>query len=848
MANNDNQIPIILTADNATLLAALQKSQDKIKELEDQGKSAAQGLSAGFEGLSVGGLAKMAFGFGTMAGAADKALGFIVDKIKEIAEIIPKAIESTNKLVETYEQLGLTAGTTVEQFNALQAAVALSGGKIDDVQSIVYGMTKGIRKNEEALIAEGIAADKAGLMHLSLQEYISRVVERTKEYGTAQEKNQLLQDAFGKSGPAFALLLEKLNERYKEGEEIAGRNGVLNQQALVNENALEQAKGRTAYQQEILNRRIAEGASPYAIKIEAMKAERLEALNMQPVVAELIRTNKIIAVQKSEQLEGNTVLVTDWEATLKLAREYLDTQRGITKEQQQQAREKTETEAKAAYEGKAKAEREKKAAEDAKKAAEEAKQAKKQLEDISHRINTEDLATAENVTLAQKQALAIRQAQDKLQGTLRSIDSTLEKSPGEANKKAAEDARLAARKLYADQLNKIDRDSTAEGNKVQEAADKASLQEFNRIEDLKLSDKLKTIDATNKAEIEEITFQRVLGNTTEEDMLKRVASSNARRNDLERDAMLERLEMRSRESTLDLVAVQKLDNELKALKAKHDAEAKKANQALYLEMRNKSPMAGLRDGAQQYIESAKNNFKNFGSAITKIMQAAESGIQNALKGLITGQMTFGEAMKGIWVGIGTAILDIVTQMIAQWAVAAVAQAIFGTTTKVVENEKAAAELDTGAAGAWAAYSWMPFIGPALAEAQIIAMLASFGAAKAANRAITAFASGGLVTQPRLGLVGEAGNEYIVPEKSMASLVPGLMDSGARIYGAMARSQARTNAYSKTTNYAPTSNTTRTTNTTGHTFNISGVIGDQRQLGTYLKKVINNHTLVYGSAI
>ena len=392
----------------------------------------------------------------------------------------------------------------------------------------------------------------------------------------------------------------------------------------------------------------------------------------------------------------------------------------------------------------------------------------------------------------------------------------------ETNHKKGSAEYLAAEKTLADIRNKAKADRKKYNDEV-EAGERA-----HQV-------------ATIGLEIEGIKILQAQGKISDEDALRRTITLNEKLYQEERKALARRLAL----DDLKPVEVKKVLNQIQALEDGAGKRRLTDEEHLRKELEKKSAWAGMKAAATDYVRAAENNFKNFGGAVTKIMSAAENSISTAIQGLIKGQMTLGEAMKSIWVGIADAVLGAVSQMVAQWIVAQAAAMIFGVVQEKVENTKAAAALDTGAAEAWAAYGWMPFVGPGLAMAQIAAMEASFLAAKVANRAATAYATGGLVSSPQLGLVGEAGSEYIVPEKSMASLIPGLMESGARIYSAIAASKART--YRPVTNSSQTL-TTRTTNNAGHTINISGVIGDKRQLGTYLKSVINDHTLIYGSAL
>ena len=345
-------------------------------------------------------------------------------------------------------------------------------------------------------------------------------------------------------------------------------------------------------------------------------------------------------------------------------------------------------------------------------------------------------------------------------------------------------------------------------------------------------------------DLERIKIMQTNGEMGDEEALRRTIDLNERLYQEERKSLIRRLALEQ----LAPAEIKKVLNQIQAIEDTASKRRITEAEQLRRELEKKSPNAGMKAAAQDYVKAATNNMQNFKNAATAVMSAAESGISGALKGMITGQMTFGEAMKSIWSSITDAVLGAITKMIAQWVVAAAAQAVFGASTQVTENTKAAASLDTASAETWAAYAGIPFIGPALAAAQQALILTSFAASKVANRAATAYASGGLVTQPHLGLVGEAGREYIVPDRDMKSLIPGLMESGARIYSAMARSQARTQNSYKSATFAPSKTLVNSRTQGGHTINVSGVIGDKRQLGTYLKGVLNDHTLVYGSAL
>jgi hypothetical protein len=92
---------------------------------------------------------------------------------------------------------------------------------------------------------------------------------------------------------------------------------------------------------------------------------------------------------------------------------------------------------------------------------------------------------------------------------------------------------------------------------------------------------------------------------------------------------------------------------------------------------------------------------------------------------------------------------------------ATAAAVAGAATRVAAaGGETTADTIAAAAGLMKAYSWIPYVGMGIAVANIAVMLAQM----ASVRSKTAFATGGLVTEPTLALIGETGKrEFVAPE-------------------------------------------------------------------------------------
>lgn len=215
----------------------------------------------------------------------------------------------------------------------------------------------------------------------------------------------------------------------------------------------------------------------------------------------------------------------------------------------------------------------------------------------------------------------------------------------------------------------------------------------------------------------------------------------------------------------------KINGEIEALERQHGARMRdlRFQQADF--DRQKDGWAGWAEGIRESLKAAQNSFEIFKQAATQILSGVTNAFATGIQGILSGQMTLKDGIKAVWSGIVQTITQAVAQMIAQWLVAQIAQKVFGKVSAATALSTAAAEtsasLTAGAAEAWAAYGWMPFVGAGLAVAQIAAMEASVAAVGAASAfgAGVFLAEGGRIDKPTLALMGEAGPELVAPEKN-----------------------------------------------------------------------------------
>jgi hypothetical protein len=260
----DNEVQTKFTADVTSLLRGMKDAGESVETAAGGMKGDLGALAESFEKLGVA-----ALGIG--------AVGLAMEAAREAFEWVKEAINSTNELSETFVQLSITAGMSQEEFNKYNAAVTMAGGSAKDLESITRGMERGIKSNSEVLIANGIATDKAALSHMDLGQYIAKVVEVMETYGSATDKDQLLMEAFGRSGMQFARVLVEMNEKMGEAQKLADKGGPITAQAL---QMLEESKAATArlkLAQEEYAAIVAQNASGISNSWKNIKANLVEA-------------------------------------------------------------------------------------------------------------------------------------------------------------------------------------------------------------------------------------------------------------------------------------------------------------------------------------------------------------------------------------------------------------------------------------------------------------------------------------------------------------------------------------------------------------------------------------------
>ena len=168
------------------------------------------------------------------------------------------------------------------------------------------------------------------------------------------------------------------------------------------------------------------------------------------------------------------------------------------------------------------------------------------------------------------------------------------------------------------------------------------------------------------------------------------------------------------------------------------------------------------------LADAQENLEKLTNAGYQVVQAANAigdAFGNAFKGVINGSMTVREALAGFFQSVADHFADMVAQMVAEWLKAQVIKGFMNIFSMLIPGGGGVGSAFADSAGGAAGFGGSFDAGiPALEG------IPDYSGAfkKAANGAVwkggfQAFANGGMVTGPTMGLVGEGRyNEAIVP--------------------------------------------------------------------------------------
>ena len=255
----------------------------------------------------------------------------------------------------------------------------------------------------------------------------------------------------------------------------------------------------------------------------------------------------------------------------------------------------------------------------------------------------------------------------------------------------------------------------------------------------------------------------------------------------------------ARLDALDKARSNAAQKQAEARKKIAEQEAKEARQ--FLEQYG-SAQQGFLDGIEQATKRAGSIFQQFARASEQMLHGIQTAFSTGIQGILTGTMSLSQGVKTMASGVLQSVAGMVSQLIAHWLLYEVILKALGLSEGTENAGRASGALVTASAETWAAYAGIPFVGPALAVAQIEAMYASMSAstaqaATAGAAVIPGAAEGGWFDRPTFAMVGEGKRpELVVPDVAFKDFAANLstnilaQERAAQGYGLQANGYAR----------------------------------------------------------
>ena len=717
-----------------TALAQIQAKLDATSTAADQTHESVKQIGKGAEeaeGLTTESLMAMALGFGTIAGAAEKAGEMIVEGLKKAAEFIPESIEATNKQAIAFEGLEFQTGENLHQLDVYDATMKLVGGTMDDLTGWLRGVTMAMRTHSAAFIENGVAANEDALMAMKPIDVMQKSIEIITHCTDANRRLTLEQEMLGRAGVAQVPLMKRFFDTLAEGAEVQTKYGKDTTQAMLD----------TAHAAETT-----EGI--LAVKIEAMEKETAGSWKFLTNVFAFVNESGLFVAQSVGDGVGRiigwfsslnsacTPVINSIEKFLGLLHEVKQAGPGLADTEKKEAEEagayqrhmgpSTEEEIKARQKGQEEFDKAQAARATTDLTAQNAAIAvRNALIDQGRSLQQKLLEAQEATTAEAKKQREYALAANALEDARQKITDEVAKAPGDKGVQAQAKAdRLAAERVYAAQMVKIDDD-----------AEQARLKTQQQYESEVTAGTLEHQKALLETQLEQINADKAMHRISDEDAATAAQAIADRVYQIEMQALNEKSKLYQD----DLVELQKILNQMTAITDKYE----------------KDKVTASIKGESEWQKEQK-------SAMDTVANETARGLNS----MLTGHQTFAKALASTWQGISSSIIEELTRIEIKQVMSAAVQSAAGKAALAgkVADTGADVALDqvqaSGAETSMAAkiYAWYAGMGPwaiPAAAATVAAVMAAIGK-------ISGREKGGDVTAGTPYIVGEAGHELFVP--------------------------------------------------------------------------------------
>lgn len=714
---DDKEISVKLSANVQSLLQGL-------KDAQDHTETAVAGMK--------GDLGSLIESFGAMGPAALAlgAVGLAFEAIKESFSFVKDAINETDDMARSFKDLSYQTGISFDELNKLSAAQQLTGGSVQELESWMKGATRSIKSNSDFLVENGVAANKAALMAMPLTDYLQTVMEKAEAIENPMERGVFLQMALGRAGQESAPQIREMLEQLKEAPEVLERYGrSLDQNNVQQMERAERAAGKTSIAMKGLKQTLAEtfgdNLTAASERWAGFLADWSNGVHMIFGDSVNVAAQKQIDALKAQIDKARADIVAHGATPVGGGSE--DTKPAAThiKTPEDIAAEKKAAEERVAI---------------AKGAQDEivrsaAASVQEQMKDDRELVAAGQMTYAD---LVSDMKMAYKQQLDTATAAMEKERRLLAGKPFEQATILNKEKELQ-QKYYAD-LNDLDRQSAENARKEKEKAqredEKAQRQQME-LAKLVSADELTTQKAAFENKRRVLDQELSLGQITDAQRLTAERKLVAEEERLQMDA----LNREQAAAKNDLVKWTQIENQKHALQLKAYADQGKLD--------------------TDAVNQSRARWDTWFQAIT-------SGFDTAIKGLIHGTMTWGQAFKSILSSMSDALISESMKMLMQWVSDRLYEMVFGKATRSADITGAASVYSVNAMASAAA---IPVVGWAMAP--------EVGAtAFAMGMAMLPSAAGGWDRVPQDTLAQIHKNEMVLPA-NLAENIRGMASGGSQ---------------------------------------------------------------------
>ena len=715
----DDQIQVQMVAQMQDLLSGLEqaaqgissatgKMTDQVEQFASKSRKSTEETSSVFEGMGKQIMA-MAAGFGVGA-LLEKALEGVIDLVKSIPEYIMEAVNSTNELAESYKTIGYATGASTPEINTWVAAAELSGQTAQDVEQYMVGMQRGIKANSDALIANGVASNKAALMSMSYEDYLKRVSAIADSLPAGTERMQFMIMALGKSGAKAGADLKEFVDGLEEANRLTESGSLLTE---INRQQLEETEksvGHLKVAQQTYAALVAINATSVINNFRDMHTAFVTMAVSEEAMMDLATKGLIEMQYQQDNITLDFVkMAAAAEAYYKIIIEGNRTAKDSMDAGVHFGPEKTTHLKDPKADAAAAAEKEKKRKE-AQAAADKDAAATLAYNNAILDGQIKQLEMGSKMNEGDKENNDILIAKLNLQKEINTINAEKGQSPA---RKAALIDQAKANELTQEEIalrDSLQRDLDSDKKSREEAAkDAKDAAQQAHIAALKQMEDIEAVRSSESAYLDldkqsVIDYGLMVGMSNinkledEKDFL-------AKQYKLYHDAIIKKMDLDGLEpKELERLNDQKLQMERKYLvdKAKLDSQ---------LNLQSSGALGGIKAAMIPYAEAMVNVFDRWKAAAATAASSIANTFSSSFKSiLMTGKIT-SEGIKGFFISLYDTFATMVANMLTQWIMGQLAQMMFSKTTKSSDAAGAAALYAVNAASSVAA---IPFYGWAMA--------------------------------------------------------------------------------------------------------------------------------------